>query len=166
MKVIFKNSNLVFEKNAQKVSLSAYDAFGAIDMGATGNLASVNASASDKRVKMYNVSEFAGKKLKIKTYWNFNPSSYTDKNCVAFYTTAKTHEDVNASNILIADNGCLSTSVMTKTWNWAPGVSGASCEITAEIDVPAGTVAMAIEAGVAEYSGVSYPDNSEAYYYE
>lgn len=166
MKVIFKNSNLVFEKNAQKVPLSAYDAFGASDMGDTGNLPSVNASASDKRVKMYNVSEFAGKKLNIKLYWALSPSSYTDKYCVAFYTTAKTHEDVNGSNILIADNGYLSTSGMTKKWNWAQDVPAASCEITAEIDIPAGTVAMAIQAGLAQYSAVSYPDNSEAYYIE
>lgn len=166
MKVILKNSNLVFEKSAQKVSLSAYDAFGASDMGVTGNLGSVDASASDKRVKMYNVSEFAGKKLNIKLYLNFTRNSYTDKNCVAFYTTAKTHEDVNASNILIADNGCLNSSGMTKKWNWAPGVPVASCEITAEIDIPAGTVAMAIQAGIAEYTSVSYPDNSETYYYD
>lgn len=166
MKIIFKNSNLVFEKSAQKVSLSAYDAFWANDMGITGNLPGVNASGTDKRVKMFNVSEFAGKKLRIRVIQLYNRNSYTDKNCIAFYTTAKTHEDVDGNNILIANNGCLSTSGMTKKWDWAPGVGATACEVTAEIDIPAGTVAMAIEAGDAEYSSVSYPDNSEAYYYE
>lgn len=167
MKVIFKNSNLVFEKNAQKVSISNYDAFFASLMGDTGNLGGVDADPSkEKRVKVYNVSAFAGKKLNVKTYFNSIPDSWTDKIMFAFYTTAVTSADKNASNTLLATNGCLSTNNLTKNWNWKPSASPVSCEISGEITIPAGTVAMSIWAGPSQYTGVAYPDNSEVFYYE
>lgn len=167
MKVILKNSTLEFQKNAQKVSISDYDAFFASIMGSTGNLGEVNADPSEeKRVKVYNVSAFAGKKLNVKVYFNISPDSWTDKTLFAFYTTAVTSADKNDSNTLVATNGYLTTENLTKTWNWKPSALPASCEISGEITIPAGTVAMSIWAGPSQYTGVAYPDNSEVFYYE
>lgn len=165
MKVILKNSTLVFEKALEKVSIQSYDSFGG-QMGSSGYINQVNASAEDKRVQLYNVSEFAGKKLHVTVYFNISPSNPTDPTIISFSTSAVTHEDA-VDDVLTMNRGKYTSTHAGLTREW--GIEGkptACCKISGEIDIPVNAVAMALCAGQYAYTEVSYPDNSEAYYYE
>ena len=166
MKLILRNTNLVFEKSGQKVVLSDYDSFSG-QIFETANIGYVNATADDKKIKLYNVSALAGKKVNVVLYFNISPSSPdTTVYIASFSKRAVTHEDATQTSpyVLVMDNGVISSDGMTKDW-WS-STYPASCKITGEITIPADSVAMAVTAGTSNYTGVSYPDHLEVYYYE
>lgn len=163
MKLILKNSTLVFEKGLTKVNIDSYDAFGGTLSGA-GNV-SYNSSKTDYNVKLYNVSQFAGSKLHITVYYNLSPSNPADPAIGILATSALTHEDA-VDNIIRFGGTMFQSTATGLTREWLPEKHPACCKISGEIDIPVGTAALALCAGDATITQMSYPDNSEVYYYE
>lgn len=165
MKVILRNTSLKFEKNAEEQFISSYDAFRAAAIANTGSITQVDASAEDKRCKVYDVSAFAGNKLHVELYFNLTPGSTENVNIISFSTNLVTHDDATSAHILAMNGGVITTEGMTKEWN-IPDKPSTCCRITGEINIPNGMKAMAVLAGVYLNTGVSYPDNSKVFYYE
>lgn len=168
MKLILRNTNLVFEKTIEQHYLQSYDAFGGDDCAISGNGSIVGADATTehKRMQLYNVSDFAGQNLNVEVFYNLSPNSTNNVILFSFSTNLVTHDDAEGEHKVIEmNNGLLTSEGLTKEWN-IPDKPASCCKITGTILIPEGSKAMAVCSGKYLTTGVDYPDNSKVYYFE
>ena len=164
MKIILKNSSLVFEKPLSKVFLDSYDAFYG-QMTNSGNIGDINTGAtSNRNIVLYDVSDFAGGKLNVIVYRNISESSQENYDMFSFSTTEISRSSITQNNVIVMNNGVLTTEGLSKEWG-IPGKPDACCKVSGEITIPANSKSMAIYAGNSTYTEVDYPDNTAVFYY-